>query len=300
MWKRTFWLYLFLIILVLLVVKRNVVNIKILDHFHDSARAIHTAYDEGNIPSRMQYLDTIDYYRKLAELNNNWDFVHSMLGYCYFQTGKVDQSIEEYKKALIQSPEFLGIYYDLALLYFQKKQWNRVVDVATKALDIQDEKSLYYLNVVADKRNVAGDEKNKWLSQHIVRLKIAHEQLHKMLVLAYDHLQENDKLYALSSKLVQINSQPLDWYLFFSGKAAYHLNKNEEAFMLLEAALKNNPNFKEADVLLSTILKAKGRDDLAVVYARRGDDLPAMDSRKFFDPTNQELIMYMPVNEINR
>jgi tetratricopeptide (TPR) repeat protein len=66
--------------------------------------------------------------------------VNGMVGYCAYYRGDLKKSVESYQKALSINPHFFWYYYNLAVIYFQQKNYKdsqAMIDQALK-LDLRE------------------------------------------------------------------------------------------------------------------------------------------------------------------
>ena len=94
--------------------------------------------------------------------------IQALLADTLYRTGKEDQAIQAYEKALKATPTLLGAYQQLAVIYLQQKQPAKALEVLERALKLTESTGVFWLNVgdlfgwylrvePADKERAKGD-----------------------------------------------------------------------------------------------------------------------------------------------
>ena len=55
------------------------------------------------------------------------------LGHTYFLNGQYDEALQEFQAALAFDPKYAAVYYNMALVYKEQKQYDQAIQALTKA-----------------------------------------------------------------------------------------------------------------------------------------------------------------------
>jgi superkiller protein 3 len=79
--------------------------------------------------------EAIDHYQKALQINPNYAEAYNNLGNALFQTGRSNEAIDQYKKALEINPTKINTLENLATIFMQKGQKNNAISILQKALN---------------------------------------------------------------------------------------------------------------------------------------------------------------------
>lgn len=78
-------------------------------------------YNLANVYYQMGRVnEAIEEYKKALDIAPDFDAAHNDLGFVYYQQGKIDLAIEEFKRAIKTNPDYALAHHNLALAYYTK------------------------------------------------------------------------------------------------------------------------------------------------------------------------------------
>ncbi|MBL8012264.1 MAG: tetratricopeptide repeat protein [Candidatus Omnitrophica bacterium] len=96
----------------------------------------------------------LDQRRVKAYLNYAHALIHmepqkpdawGLAGFCYAQLNDYPAAIDAYTKAINQVPQFFGFHYNLAVVYFKAKQYDKSLEEAQKVMTSDPQSSLMFI-----------------------------------------------------------------------------------------------------------------------------------------------------------
>ncbi len=95
---------------------------------------------------------------------------HELTGYSLAREGRLDEAIEEYKKAISSDPHNKDLYYNLAYLYSRVNNFNKAIENYNKVLksDPRDEETLYNLSKIYEQ--LRDEEKSRYYYEAYLKL----------------------------------------------------------------------------------------------------------------------------------
>jgi tetratricopeptide (TPR) repeat protein len=87
-------------------------------------------YNQGRLD------EAIEEYRKALKISPNFDGAHNNLGIAYFKKGLAREAIREYEKAMRINPYYADGRYNLGVTYFQLGRVDQAIKEYKKALEI--------------------------------------------------------------------------------------------------------------------------------------------------------------------
>ena len=98
----------------------------------------------------------IQYYSLVIKKIGPSPSVYALLGYCYYQKGDKQKSIDAYKRSASINPHALGVFFNLGAIYYNEGNYKTAADYFAKALvqNYQDTpkgflKSSVYVEIIA-------------------------------------------------------------------------------------------------------------------------------------------------------
>jgi tetratricopeptide (TPR) repeat protein len=112
------------------------------DYFIDLGRQKYESKD---------YIDSIKYFLKAAEVNPKLDFLYKKIGQAYYFLGDYENAIEHLDQAVRLLPTHSETYYYRGLCYQEIKEYQNAIDDFTKAIDLdfddKEEDAFFHLGL---------------------------------------------------------------------------------------------------------------------------------------------------------
>jgi len=185
----------------------------------------HVYFENGKLDEAM------DQFKKTLQINPYYVTAHNNLGLVYFEKGKIDEAIVEYRRALEINPNHAGAHYNLGIALSRKGDVNATIAQYEKTLEItpNDIDVRYNLGVIFMQKG---------------QLDEAITQFQKALTINPGMAEARSNLGNIFFQKGQIN----------------------EAEIQFKEALKINPNYAEAHNNLGSVLMQKGQADEALLH----------------------------------
>lgn len=95
------------------------------------------AMEQKNLsPDRNALREFEEYFQLVVDSFGKQADSYGMLGYCQYHLGKDDQAIKSYGSAIQANPAFIGYYYNLAVIYYNKGDYHQASMYAKQALEV--------------------------------------------------------------------------------------------------------------------------------------------------------------------
>jgi tetratricopeptide (TPR) repeat protein len=118
-----------------------------------------------------------------TSLKCNPDFAPSRnnLANIYTHLGKTDQAIEEYKKAILSDPYYEKTYYNFAALYHRRGELDQAIEYYSKAITLNPRYELAHLNLgkAYSQKGLVEKAKEEW--KKVLELNPGNKEAMKLL-----------------------------------------------------------------------------------------------------------------------
>lgn len=176
------------------------------------------------------------------------------LGIIYGRVGLLDDAINVMNEALKLSPKKQQIYFELADLYIQKKDYGKAVEISKTAYDLGQGYEAARINLVA--AYILADKQNE---ADVILLKNYKtvDVPQTVLTQVYSLKKNYSRLIGIWQALVKSNPQNLEYRKGLAG-AYLTVGRNMDAVSALQEAINAVPSFKtEGESYISQILTGK-------------------------------------------
>jgi tetratricopeptide (TPR) repeat protein len=195
----------------------------------------------GDAYLRMRkYKEAIEVLVKVLELSRPEDVIYEALGHCYDKQKNYAQARFHYRKASHLTPEDSHLHYKIACTYMNEKQWESAVKNLENAMRIQRSRpdysfALAQCYVQLDKIKDAIIYFSNFIKARPKNIK-GWKELIKCL---YDAGFYEEALSQVQNAIKNTVNKPV--LIFYKIAILFALNKNKEALLLLEMAIKKSP-----------------------------------------------------------
>lgn len=178
-----------------------------------------------------------DYNDAIAlEPDNRYnEFAYANLALAYIKRGNTEKAEKMYSAALSLNPSSVKLLQQRGNLYLMEEKWEKALADYDSIISQEpfNEEALYYRAYLHSTR------------------------------------KNNEKSYEDYYKILTVN--PENHKARFALALLYNKNnKNEEALLLLDLLIEKNPNVPDYYTTCSNIVKAQGKEELALVYIEEG------------------------------
>ncbi len=185
------------------------------------------------------------YYNKKVHKRFPDSLVHGRIGTCYFYLNEQDQAIKAYQEAIALEPQLYSFYWDLGVVFFEIKDYERSVEYLGKAFR-QIPIAMMYFKQTDDLLNEKGlTRKIVFIKQLEKRAKVDAETALHLIAQSYFHLNKYREMQRVASEGIKSfpNSALLKYDL---GLAFYRQEDYPKAAVFLSQAIGLAPHFLEA------------------------------------------------------
>ena len=214
------------------------------------------------------------YYRAVTHYMPQYGEAHGMYGFCAYYLGKERSAIASYKRAIALTPDFFYFNNNLGIIYFQKGDYERAVEMFKKAIRTSPEKTLK--TVLASKIYRQIMVGNPHLIQRMAANWIANRQeTYQMLILSLYQLHDFSEMFLRAQEAIQSGGQRNGFFYYYAGLAAYELKDYSKAAAFLAGCLKREYEHPDTLHYLGLSLKNLGQEDMADNFFKRAAELRA-------------------------
>lgn len=105
---------------------------------------------EGNYIEGLEKLN--DSLRYLKKTDRSLPEVYAYIAYCYYELGRLDESIQFYEKAIdswVKDEDFkqIDLYYSLGRIYVNQRRFDQAIDIYKKALNLRQRNGLIHFGL---------------------------------------------------------------------------------------------------------------------------------------------------------
>ncbi len=280
-WKeRSLILYFCSYLFLLLIVDHQNYKLKVFDYLKMPIDYLILFSEGKELFDRSKFEEYIEYYKATINYFPGYPEAYSLLGFCYYHTGRPQQAIDLYEKAAELKKDFFWSHYNRGLLYFKMKNYKKAVEAFEEAIMLDPNRTI---KLVAVPKSPPGEEKGK-IAKDIqkvdliefgkdfdVRLKSANEDFPKLIILSYYHVQDYSMMKTKALQFLDSNIPGKDLFYYWIGFASYHFGLYEDAVWALTESGTLNPNRAQTFYFLGLALKELHKDELSTIAFRKAD-----------------------------
>lgn len=100
---------------------------------------------ENPLRSQKRLAAYLDYFRQVDYMFPARPDMLGLQAFCLYRLGRAEEAIDLYKKVVQMKPDFIGFYYNLAIIYFNKAEYQQSLEWFEKMEDISPENTMLYV-----------------------------------------------------------------------------------------------------------------------------------------------------------
>jgi tetratricopeptide (TPR) repeat protein len=207
--------------------------------------------------------EAVAHYQKALEINPNYAEAHNNIGVVLCQKGQVDEAMVQFQKALEIKPDYAEAHINLGNALFQKGRVDEAVAQFQKALEINpnNAEAHYNLGVALIQRGQVDEAIAEY--QKALEINPNYVEAHYNLGVVLCQKGRVDEAMAQFQKALEINPNYADAHNNL-GFIFFQKGQMDEAMVQFQKALEINPNHADAHNNLGTALLQRGRVDEAI------------------------------------
>lgn len=271
--KRAGILYILAFVLFHTVVDRDLLKLKVLNHYLPSGGQWAKFVENPERLNRKELEEFAVYYKKVIHYMPQRADAYGMLGFCYTHLGEDDKAISSYKKAIQLEPHFFWPHFNLGVIYFKNGQYKQAVKTLQKAMATSSSHALAFIKLSKMYQDIVGRRRD---SDDTIqkRLDGGYRDCFALLVSGYYHLRNFPVMLRTATHVINSSFGNKDAAYYYAGIAAYELKAYERGAFFLQEGIRRNPHNVHALHYLGLCLKALGKEKMSVMILQKAESLP--------------------------
>jgi tetratricopeptide (TPR) repeat protein len=196
--------------------------------------------------------EAIKEYKEALRLNPDHAKAHNNLGAAYYKQGQTEEAVGEYKEALRLNPDYADVHYNIGIVYFNKGRTDEAIEEFKEALRLNPDYVKAHNNLGAAYYNRGRIGEAIEELKEAIRLKPDHAQAHNNLGLVYAKLERIDEAIGEYKEALRLIPDYADAH-FNLGLAYQGKGLKKEAIREFEKTLKIKPDYEKARSALKTL-----------------------------------------------
>jgi tetratricopeptide (TPR) repeat protein len=222
---------------------------------------------------------------------NNPDLM-GLVAYCGFQIGDIKASIKLYEQALQSWPDFFWFHYNLGIIYYEMKDYNKSLLSFQKAIasDIKTSASVSMTSKLHGTTTVLRLSKEKRPLVDVFGE--AKQNLSILTALDYYYLKQWSKLQEHSELILSGAQKDKNFFWCFEGLAAQEMKEETRAIYALRNCQAYDENLIEPYETLALIFDNIGKKQEAYIFNQKAKTLKTMPHHSIFDTSGIHLAVF--------
>ena len=206
---------------------------------------------------------SVEFYRKAIKIDSGYYKAHFNLGGAYQALGMQNDAIKSYKSTLSLIPDYVEAHNNIGSLYKELNQFDNAIESFRKAIKINPDyfEAHYNLGIVFQDLNNSEEAIKSF--QRVLVIKPDFAELHNNLGVIYKEIDEIDSALEYFENAVRIMPEFAEAHNNL-GIIHNDLGQFNEALKSYETAITINPNYSEAHFNFGISLGEVGQTDKAV------------------------------------
>jgi len=294
--NRGFILYVLLFILFLSIFDQQRAMLKTMDYLSDTPRYV-TNFAVGREKfDRVLFVSAIRYYKIFSKVFPISDIAKTALGYCYYQMGEDDKTIEYYHQALKKNPNLFAIHYNLGKIYYQQKNYDRATKHFQQAIDLFfKDKAFAFSGGISPYKFTFDKDLTKY-NARTLEMQYIYAKCYESLIWCYE--KKKDYSAILDSAITGIKlpeKEDKSFFYHFAGLASFELGDYDAAVKFFKKSLEMDSNNMDSVHLLNLSFEKMGRHDIAdQVKANEAKLRETGKGHRILEPQGHGQLFYYP------
>ena len=257
--KRVLTLYLLFFLLFHIFADENKIKAKTLNSLKPESFNYLINLENNSAPSdEKKTASYIRYFKKIIQYMPSVSGAYGLLGFCYYQEGKLKEAAFWYKKAHRSHPNTFLFYYSLGIIHFKNQDYPKAIQYLENAASLNTED---YLNFTTSTKIYLplldiSDESMNTLS---LRFKTHLSHCHTLLAMGYYYSKDFSNMFGSANHAISLGLPDQGFFYYLAGLAAYEQQKHEIAIKFFMESLKNNFKHPKVHHYLGLSLKNMGK-----------------------------------------
>ena len=183
--------------------------------------------------------DYVYFYKNLNGYLPEKSDALEILGYCYYYSGETDKALRAYQKTIRLNANSFEAHYNLAIIYYQKGDYDKARELLEKALAIAPEKALHNIRsskIVYQSILKNTPYPNNYLSKEIQN---SYKNALALLVLSYYHLKDFKNLAQQAALGLMMQPEREEFFRYFLELGSKNSKINTPGSAYLERSLQD-------------------------------------------------------------
>lgn len=296
--KRSWVLYAVVLLILAKAIDHQQAGVKTLNFLRDNAFYVNQ-FSEGVRPyDEKIFFKATTYYQTMTKIMPELPIVYGVLGYCHYYLGNIQNSIQNYKRALEEYPKLFGFHYNLGLIYYEKGMWQKAINYFKEAINVDPQSSVAYYALISKLRLPGTLQGDEWLVKTTETLKNRYDDSLVLMLESYNNLKDYDALYVAAQQVGNTTKSHKDIIQFYAGWAAFQSEKYEVAFFHFNQCIELNSQYKDAYHYAGLALKELEQEKASGHYLKKAQEFVNNEGPVEVILKRQALVFYVPDFEL--
>lgn len=139
-------------------VDRHLLKVKTTNFLMPEAGELKVFHSRPDIMEKGRLLSLLDYYKTLCAYTTHdpeQPAPCSLAGYAYYYLGETDKAIKYYEQAIRGNPNFFWSHYNLGVIYYNEKFYDKAAEEFTLALNSPNDNAMLFMLLTKTYKDLA-------------------------------------------------------------------------------------------------------------------------------------------------
>ena len=201
----------------------------------------------------------IDYYQGVVAYFPERADGYSILGFCYFHEGNINEAIENFIKSIEINSDVIWFYYNLGQIYFHLGEYQKALQWFNQGIRTKPQRTLDF---IASSKEIywpiIGNNGN--FMKLKPRLLRGYKETYQWAVMSLVKLNQYSEILSLSDRAIKLNFDDDGFFSFWASWAFYQDNQYDQSKKFLRVSL--NKSHVLANLDYNEDFKQKALHDL--------------------------------------